>query len=134
MWLNESFCRKLRADVRDATSNRDGEGGLPCPFLKIEIKCPDFRRGKMHWLCSSTSSVSHLKCCFESILEKKLWNVFLRGLSFMCCKWNVYRSALIQRNLTCPEKSLGLWEFTLNFRCVFHLSKCEHFFIILIYI
>ena len=81
-------------------------GGLLCPFLKIEIMCPDFRRGKMHWLCSSMSSISHLKCCFESILEKKLWNFFLRGLSFMCCKWNVYRSALIQRNLTCPEKFL----------------------------
>ena len=29
------------------------------------------------------------------IFGEKLWNVSLRGLSFVCCRWNVYRSALI---------------------------------------
>ena len=42
----------------------------------------------------------HLKCCFNAIFS------ILQGLSFMCCRLNVYRSALILRNLPRREKFL----------------------------
>ena len=50
--------------------------------------------------------ISHLKCCFKHIYEKKLQNFSLQGLLFVCCRLNVYQSALIFRNLPCPEKFL----------------------------
>ena len=50
--------------------------------------------------------ISHLKCCFKRIQEKNIRNFSLRGLSFVCCRLNVYRSALIFINLHCPEKFL----------------------------
>ena len=49
---------------------------------------------------------SHLKCCFKRILEKSLQTFSLRSLSFVCCRLNIYRSALIFRNRPCPEKFL----------------------------
>ena len=33
-----------------------------------------------------------------------LKNLYLSGLSFMCCKWNIYRSTLIPKKLSSPEK------------------------------
>ena len=39
-------------------------------------------------------------------MEKKHQNVSLRGFSFVCQTWNVYRSAPIPRNLPCPLKFL----------------------------
>ena len=46
----------------------------------------------------------HLKCTFKSILEKKHQFFALRGLSIVCHTWNVYRIALIPRNLPCHKK------------------------------
>ena len=41
----------------------------------------------------------------NSILEKKLWtNFYLSGLLFMCCKWNIYRSTIVPKKLSSPEK------------------------------
>ena len=50
--------------------------------------------------------ISHLKCCFKGIQEKNLRNFSLWSLSFVCCRFNVYRSAFFFRNLHCPEKLL----------------------------
>ena len=60
----------------------------------------------MPYLGSSIGLISHLKCCLKRILEKNVQNFSLRGLLFVCCRLNVYRSALIFRNLPCPEKFL----------------------------
>ena len=43
---------------------------------------------------------------FKSILEKEHQNFSLQGPSFVCCTWNVYQSAPISRNLTCPQTLL----------------------------
>ena len=42
-----------------------------------------------------------LKILFKGIIFR---NVFLWGFSFMCCRPDASWSALIQRNLSCPEK------------------------------
>ena len=34
-------------------------------------------------------------------------NNFLRVVSFLCCRWNVYRSPLTPRKLICPKKVLA---------------------------
>ena len=47
--------------------------------------------------------ISHLKCCFKCIQEIILRIFSLRGLFFMCWRSNFYRSALILRNIPCPE-------------------------------
>ena len=81
-------------------------GGLPCPFLKIEIKCPDFRNKK----CPDCVNLRVRFLIWNAVLKvswrKKLWNFSLRSLSFMCFRRNVYRSALIPRNLYLPWKIL----------------------------
>ena len=41
------------------------------------------------WLYSCLSYISHLKCCFTSILETNLSNFFLRSFSFVCCRLNI---------------------------------------------
>ena len=46
------------------------------------------------------------KSTFNSILEKQLQNFSQQGLSFVCFWRNVYRSALVPRNLLCLEKFL----------------------------
>ena len=50
--------------------------------------------------------ISHFKCGFKSFQEKKKHIFSLQGFTFMCCRWNIYRRALIPRKLPCPEKSL----------------------------
>ena len=66
---------------------------------------------------------------FKSILEKKLWIFYLRSLSFMCCRWNVYRSYLIPRTSPALKNFwLGPWAVSRHF-CLFQSesgsSKCE---------
>ena len=61
---------------------------------------------KMPSLGSSMGLISYLKCCFKCISEKYLRNFSLRSLSFVCCRLNIYQSALIFSNLPCPEKFL----------------------------
>ena len=51
------------------------KGGLSCPLLKIEKKCPVF---------SIYGLNSHLKSSFKSILGHKSHNVSQRGFSFAC--------------------------------------------------
>ena len=51
-------------------------------------------------------SIFHLKCCFKRIQEKNIRNFSLRSLLFVYCRLSVYRSALIFKNLPCPEKFL----------------------------
>ena len=57
--------------------------------------------------------ISHLRCCFKRIQEKNIRNVSLRGLSFICCRLNVYRGALIFRNFPCYGKFLVTRLFTI---------------------
>ena len=61
-----------------------------------------------HWLkfWSSWVLISHLKCGFMSFQEKNAPNFFLQGLSFICCRWNVYRKVPWFQKLPCPEKFL----------------------------
>ena len=61
---------------------------------------------KIPWLCSSRDQMSHLKSFFKSIYDIKSQKFSLLGLSFECCRSNIYRSALIPRNLSYPEKFL----------------------------
>ena len=57
------------------TLSRRGGGSLPCHFLKIESKCPDFAK-KSAQILEKALFVgiyrlnSHLKCSFKSTLEK----------------------------------------------------------------
>ena len=70
---------------------RVGEG-LPCPFLKIEKKSPNF--GKKALIVS----ILGLNLPFKSVPA---------GLFFFPCFWRkVYQSALTSQNLLCPEKFL----------------------------
>lgn len=64
----------------------------PALFSKSK-KFPDLEK-KMPSLIVSMASISHSKCRFW---EKKLRNLLLRGLSFVCCRWNVYRSPFIPK-------------------------------------
>ena len=69
-------------------------------FSMTLIYCVQYRSSvfsklkKVSWLYSCLSYISHLKCCFARILETNLSNFFLRSFSFVCCRLNVYRSAL----------------------------------------
>ena len=96
------FTDKLRRETSGGAGGGRG-GGLPCPFLKKEKKCPDFE--KMCPVCVYVW-VEILKCNFKSILEKRDQNFSMRGLSSVCHTWNIYRSAPIPRNLPCPKKVL----------------------------
>ena len=46
------------------------------------------------------------KMLFQAYLGKNLRSFSLQGLSFVCCRLNLYRSALIFRDLPSPEKFL----------------------------
>ena len=105
----EKNLEKIEQEAR----NYLGEGGSPpCPFLKIEKKCPDFAK-KVPWIYKKSAlSVWILrpkfpfKRSFKSIWEKKHQTFSLRDSSFICCTGNIYRSTTIPRNLSCPEDIL----------------------------
>ena len=65
-------------------ATRGSGGGLPCPFLKIEKKCPDFEK----------------KALIVSILGLN------PSLGWMYFWRKVYQSALTPQNLPCPKKCL----------------------------
>ena len=65
-----------------------------------------------HWLkfWSSWVLISHLKCGFMSFQEKKASNLSLRGLSFMCCRWNVCQMHWFQESSPALKNSwLHTW-------------------------
>ena len=79
-----------------------GGKGFPCPFLRIEKKCPDFRK--------KGPDCVHLyvKFTIQNVVlrvskRKKLQIFSLRDLFFWNFLRNVYQSALISRNLPCPK-------------------------------
>ena len=84
---------------RRATRGGEGEGGdLPCPILKIK-KCPNFRKKGpdcVHPYVKFTIQYVVLRVSKRKSFKIFFWN-FWR---------NVYRSALISRNLPSPEKFL----------------------------
>ena len=58
---------------RNPTSGKEIGRDLPCPFLKIEWKCPKFGENALvRFYGLNVHLCSHLKCSFKSILEKKL--------------------------------------------------------------
>ena len=82
-----------------------GEGGRsPLPFFKnwksaliLGKKCPD---------CVHLGFNFSFWMWFQEFPEEKRTYFFPVGFSFMWCRSNVYRRALIPRRLPCPEKFL----------------------------
>ena len=71
------------------------EGGalgkcLLCRFWKIKIANLNFGK-KCSDCCVYRLKISYLKRCFKNIWEILFRNLSLQGLSFMYCRWNVYR-------------------------------------------
>ena len=82
-----------------------GEGGRsPLPFFINWRSALILEKNAL--IVSILGFISHFKCGFKSFQEKKKHIFSLRGFSFMCCRSNVYRRALILRRLPCPEKFL----------------------------
>ena len=80
------------------------EGGLPCSFSKLKEKCLDFgKKSLTRFIYGFNFS---FKMLFQAYLGKYLQHFSLRSLSFVCCRWNIFQSALIFINLPCPEKLL----------------------------
>ena len=100
--INLYLCSRMESQAR----NYRGGGGDASPALFQKLEKSALILEKMPWLWSSWVLISHLKCGFMNFQEKKAPNFSLRGLSFLCCTWNVYRSALIPGKLPCPEKFL----------------------------
>ena len=59
----------------------------------------------MPWLCPSWVKFLILNVALK-VSRRKTRIFSLRGFSCTCCRWNVYRCALIPRKLSCPEKFL----------------------------
>ena len=55
--------------------------------------------------------------------SKKLKRVYTGGFSFVCCKRNFYRSALILRNLPCSERFLVASLSTEFYTCLHNNSN-----------
>ena len=55
------------------------------------------------------------KMQFLSFSRRKSRNFSLLGFSFLCCRWNVYQSALISRNLPCLDKFLVTHHFSVSY-------------------
>ena len=126
MLISQSNHLKVfREIVRSSTC---GRGKFPLLFFENWKKCTNFENN-MTWLCSSTGSISHLKCYFKIIYDKKFGNFSLRVLSFGCCRWNVYRSALIPKIFVCSEKLLFFARTPLD--CCFWLSQCNILYFII---
>ena len=101
------YCFRMHAydwwRIRGATSGEDGRRS-PLPFFEYWKKWPNIGKKNALIVFSHELNIhlcSHLKSCFKSTYEEKLQNFPLWRLTFMCCRWNVYRSALILRNLSC---------------------------------
>ena len=86
----------------------------------------------MPWFCKKKSALfvclrglnSHLECSFKSILGKKQQNFPMRGPSFVCCTWNVSRSAPIPRNLLprkIPRSAPKSWQVYLTMPRIYHI-------------
>ena len=74
---------------------------------------------EMPWFCRSLGWIIHSKCSFKNIWEKKLQNISLRGLFFLCFWLSVYRSALA------PQTSLPFCKtFHLRRLAVFWIRLC----------
>ena len=72
--------------------------------------------------------ISHLNCCCKSIQEKNLQHLSLRGPSFVCYTLNVCRSAIIFRNLPCPETYSWLGACSSNMVYLFSSPPQDVFF------
>ena len=97
----------LLLNISGAQLGRGVEGGLSCPFLKIkkivlifEKKAPDCDH---LWVKFPIENVG-----LKVFKRKKLQHVSLRSLFFLCFWRNVYRIALVPRNLAYLEKYLGM--------------------------
>ena len=74
---------------------------------------------EMPWFCRSLGWIIHSKCSFKNIWEKKLQNISLRGLFFLCFWLSVYWSALA------PQTSLPFCKtFHLRRLAVFWIRLC----------
>ena len=79
-------------------------GGLPCPFLKIEKKCPNF--GKNAQIVVIYGLNLSFKMQFLRVSRRKNRRFFPAGPFFLVLYMSVYQSALIPRKLPCPKKIL----------------------------
>ena len=59
---------------------------------------------KYHFLGKFGPTNQNCHCKLKFGKEKKLQKISLQDLSLVCYRQNIYRSALISRNLACPEK------------------------------
>ena len=107
MMGSANYCFRMHAydwwRIRGATSGEDGRRS-PLPFFEYWKKWPNIGKKNALIVFSHELNIhlcSHLKSCFKSTYEEKLQNFPLWRLTFMCCRWNVYRSALILTNLSC---------------------------------
>ena len=75
--LDTPFCYERLVQARNQRGRR---GGLPCPFLKIGKKCPNF--GKNALIVVILGYISHSKCGFKSC-QKKFF--FSPDRAFLLC-------------------------------------------------
>ena len=118
---------RIYYQFRRATKGGRGEGGLPCPVLKIVKKCPDF--GKKGPNCVSTWVESSIQNVALRVSRGKASKFFPAGPFFFCLWRKVYQSALTPQNLPCPKKvliaRLGSAETLLTQPRSVHLSKAS---------
>ena len=93
----------LYKSSRRVTRGVEGGGGEVSPALFQKSALILEKNGL---IVSILGLISHFKCDFKSFQENKNYIFSLRSVSFMCCRWNVYRRTLIPRKLPCPEKFL----------------------------
>ena len=92
------FYKSWTKTNRRATSRVDG-GGLPCPFLKIEKKCPDFAK--------KCTFCGHLWVKFSHKMQEKNTTAFSYGafaLYFLCDTF--IKVPLFQETSPAPRKFL----------------------------
>ena len=84
-----------------------GRQGLACLFLKIEKKCPYIRKDRPD--------------CIHLLVKRLIWKAILEATGknkIQNFSHGVYRSALIPRHLTCPEKVLVAHLYVVAFSCL----------------
>ena len=81
-----------------------GRGGLPCSFLKIGKKCPNFR-GKCPVVVIYVLNFS-FKMQFLRVSRRKNRTLSPAGPLFLVLYMIAYQSALISRKLSCPKNFL----------------------------
>lgn len=74
------------------------------PFSKIAKKCLIWGKIPLTVATYGINLPFKLLVLRVSRIENETFSLW--GLCFLCCRWNIYRSALIIRKLPCPQKPM----------------------------